>query len=71
MRIRWLKRFRRHYSWHYDHDTCVWVLINKKTNEKLRRKTSFIVICVMMHSYFGLSEVMSYIKRKEKINGNK
>jgi hypothetical protein len=67
MKIRWLRRFRKHYSWHYDHDRQNWVLFNKKTKEKHRRNESFIVICIMMHKFFALSEVISYIGRKEKI----
>lgn len=71
MRIRWLKRFRRHYSWHYDRERLDWVLFHKKTHKKQRRKESFIIICIMMHDYFSFGQVIDYIKRKERIIDNK
>lgn len=67
MKIRWLRRFRKKFSWHYDHERKRWVLLNKKTKDKFKRTDSFIVICIMMHEYFSFGQVIDYIKRKEKI----
>jgi len=67
MKTRYLRRFRKTYSWHYDHERNNWVLFNKKTMIKMRRKESFIIIALMLNAYFSLDQIISYIKRKERI----
>jgi hypothetical protein len=67
MKTRYLRRFRKTYSWHYDRERNNWVLFNKKTMKKMRRKESFIIIAPMLNAYFSLGQIISYIKRKERI----
>lgn len=67
MKTKWLRRFRKTYSWHFDRETKKWVLFNRKTHQKRRRKESFIIICLMMHKFFSFGQVIDYIKRKERI----
>lgn len=67
MKTKWLRRFRKTWSWHYDRERGDWVLFNKKTHKKMRRKLSFIIIGIMMGGYFSLGQVINYIKRKERI----
>ena len=67
MKIKFLRKLRKKYHWHFDHTYKKWVFFDKKTNQKFVREHSFIAIGVMVGDYLSFGQHIDYIKRKERI----
>lgn len=67
MRTKLLRKLRKSYSWHYDHDDKLWFLLNKHTLKVSKRTVSWLLISIMCSDSWSFGQIMKYGDKKEAI----